>query len=43
MNPTADAMVIEKNSEQTFNEFIKLNKLEDKPIIAILAGSGNKN
>lgn len=38
-NPTVDAISNRENSEQTFNEFIKLNKLEDKPIIAILAGS----
>ena len=38
-NPTVDAIRQRENSDQTFNEFIKLNKLEDKPIIAILAGS----
>lgn len=38
-NPTVDAIRKRKNSNQTFNEFIKLNHLEDKPIIAILAGS----
>ncbi len=38
-NPTVDAISNRENSEQTFNEFIEVNKLEDKPIIAILAGS----
>ena len=38
-NPTVDAIRKRKNSNQTFDEFIKLNELEDKPIIAILAGS----
>lgn len=38
-NPTVDAISKRKNSDQTFNEFINLHKLEDKPIIALLAGS----
>lgn len=38
-NPTVDAIRKRENSEQTFDEFINLNELEDKPIIAILAGS----
>lgn len=38
-NPTVDAIVNRKDSNQTFQEFIEINKLEDKPIIAILAGS----
>lgn len=38
-NPTVDAIENRKDSNQTFQEFIKLHKLEDKPIIAILAGS----
>ena len=38
-NPTVDAIVNRKDSNQTFQEFIVKNKLEDKPIIAILAGS----
>lgn len=38
-NPTVDAIVNRKDSSQTFQEFIELNKLDDKPIIAILAGS----
>lgn len=38
-NPTVDAIEKRGNKNQTFQEFIELNKLEDKPIIAILAGS----
>ena len=38
-NPTVDAIVNRKDSNQKFQEFIEKNKLEDKPIIAILAGS----
>lgn len=38
-NPTVDAIENRKDSNQTFQEFIDLNKLADKPIIAILAGS----
>lgn len=38
-NPTVDAIRKRPQSDQTFQEFIKLNKLPDKPIIAILAGS----
>ncbi|NLZ95973.1 MAG: lipid-A-disaccharide synthase [Bacteroidales bacterium] len=38
-NPTVDAIKKRKQSNQTFDEFIELNELEDKPIIAILAGS----
>ncbi len=38
-NPTVDAIIKREESNQTFNEFIKLNNLDDKPIIAILAGS----
>lgn len=38
-NPTVDAIRNRPNSKQTFNEFITLNNLEDKPIIALLAGS----
>lgn len=41
-NPTVDAIVNRKDSNQTFQEFIEKNKLEDKPIIAILAGSRNQ-
>ena len=38
-NPTVDAIEKRENKNQTFQEFIELHKLEDKPIIAILAGS----
>ena len=38
-NPTVDAIEKRENKNQTFQEFIDLHKLEDKPIIAILAGS----
>ena len=38
-NPTVDAISKREKIDQTFDEFIQLNKLEDKPIIAILAGS----
>ncbi len=38
-NPTVDAIENRSDKNQTFEEFIALNKLVDKPIIAILAGS----
>lgn len=38
-NPTVDAIRKRKDSNQTFQDFVKLNKLPEKPIIAILAGS----
>ena len=38
-NPTVDAIEKRENKNQTFQDFIELHKLEDKPIIAILAGS----
>lgn len=38
-NPTVDAIVNREDRNQTFNEFIEQNKLPNKPIIAILAGS----
>lgn len=38
-NPTVDAIINRDNNQQTFNEFIELNNLPNKPIIAILAGS----
>lgn len=38
-NPTVDAIKNRANKNQTFDEFIALNNLEDKPIIALLAGS----
>lgn len=38
-NPTVDAIVNREDINQTFNEFLEQNKLPNKPIIAILAGS----
>lgn len=38
-NPTVDAIEKREDKDQTFQEFIELHKLDDKPIIAILAGS----
>ena len=38
-NPTVDAIINRKSKDQSFQEFIKLNNLPNKPIIAILAGS----
>lgn len=38
-NPTVDAIRKRPNSDQTFFEFTRQNKLSDKPIIALLAGS----
>lgn len=38
-NPTVDAIVNRNHREETFREFIHANGLEDKPIIALLAGS----
>lgn len=38
-NPTVDALANRDRREETFREFIHANGLEDKPIIALLAGS----
>jgi len=38
-NPTVDSVCLRPNQLQTPEEFRKLNKLSDKPIIALLAGS----
>ena len=38
-NPTVDELSRRPNQEQTFEEFIGKNKLQNKPIIALLAGS----
>ena len=38
-NPTVDAIRKRANSTQTFQEFVALNRLPNKPIIALLAGS----
>lgn len=38
-NPTVDSVFLRPNQTQTFEEFCKLNKLTNKPIIGLLAGS----
>lgn len=38
-NPTVDSVCTRPNQQQTFAEFCTENNLQDKPIIAILAGS----
>ena len=38
-NPTVDAISKRPHSDQTFQEFVQLNKLSNKPIITLLAGS----
>jgi len=38
-NPTVDELAVRPNREQRFPEFIRQNGLEDKPIVAMLAGS----
>lgn len=38
-NPTVDAVATRSFAEETFEEFTKHNGLENKPIIALLAGS----
>lgn len=38
-NPTVDAVSARDCSQETFDEFIAANRLENKPIIALLAGS----
>lgn len=38
-NPTVDAIAARNYPDETFEEFIAANKLENKPIIALLAGS----
>lgn len=38
-NPTIDELSRRPNQQETFNEFILKNKLQDKPVIALLAGS----
>ncbi len=38
-NPTIDELAHRPNQEETFAEFILKNKLQDKPVIALLAGS----
>jgi len=38
-NPTIDELASRPNQNETFKQFILKNKLEDKPLIALLAGS----
>ncbi len=38
-NPTVDELAVRPNRDQTYREFISENGLEDKPIVALLAGS----
>lgn len=38
-NPTVDELAVRPNMDQTFNQFIEQNNLDDKPIVALLAGS----
>lgn len=38
-NPTIDELAHRANQQETFAEFILKNKLQDKPVIALLAGS----
>jgi len=38
-NPTIDELATRPNQNETFKQFILKNKLEDKPLIALLAGS----
>lgn len=38
-NPTVDAISSRSNQDETFDEFIATNNLENKPILALLAGS----
>jgi len=38
-NPTIDELAVRPNMEQTYRQFIDENNLEDRPIVALLAGS----
>lgn len=38
-NPTVDAIAARSFKEETFEQFIAANRLEEKPIVALLAGS----
>ncbi len=38
-NPTIDELAVRPNMDQSFQTFISENKLADKPIVALLAGS----
>lgn len=38
-NPTVDELAVRPNKDQTYREFLDENGLEDRPIVALLAGS----
>ncbi|SDZ73011.1 lipid-A-disaccharide synthase [Porphyromonadaceae bacterium KH3R12] len=38
-NPTVDAIVQRDHKEETFSQFVEANDLDNKPVIALLAGS----
>ncbi|MCK9640248.1 MAG: lipid-A-disaccharide synthase [Prolixibacteraceae bacterium] len=38
-NPTIDELAVRPNMDQTYRQFIDENNLEDRPIVALLAGS----
>jgi lipid-A-disaccharide synthase len=38
-NPSVDSVCMRPNQQQTFEEFCSINKLPNKPVIALLAGS----
>jgi lipid-A-disaccharide synthase len=38
-NPTVDELAVRPNMDQTYLDFIEQNNLDDKPIVALLAGS----
>lgn len=38
-NPTVDAVANRDHKEETFMQFVEANRLENKPVIALLAGS----
>ncbi|MDH8700758.1 lipid-A-disaccharide synthase [Dysgonomonadaceae bacterium PH5-43] len=38
-NPTVDALALREHKDETFDEFCSTNSLNNKPIIALLAGS----
>jgi lipid-A-disaccharide synthase len=38
-NPTVDALAARDRKEETFEDFARINNLENKPVIALLAGS----
>lgn len=38
-NPTVDELAVRPNKDQSFQEFIQENNLEDRPVVALLAGS----